>query len=315
MPDYTVDTLVDDIKTTASIPSAQPRFSNAGIINIMTRILRSKIVPMMMTVREEYFVDFEDFTIVQGNILGYPIPGKAVGMKVRDVVLMNQSGVLNMTGLPRLSLEQVSGYYFGQVVPFGFYIQNNNVILWPPNQTTPSNTLRMYYLRRTNTLTESSNCGQIDFIEANIVTLKDPPPADWEVGTLLNAIDDQPGFNTIADDLIISEISANNVTIITTDGVFDVPNGLTDNYWLANLGFSPIAQVPVEIQQLLVQATALEILKSLGDTKGYQKLKVEYKELVKYAMDVITPRADGNFKKVISGGNAIADWCGFRWRS
>ena len=308
MIDYTVDTLVADVKTTASVPAAQPRFSPDGIIAIMTRILQSKIVPMMMSAREEYFVDYQDFRIVQGNTTGYPIPSAAVGMKVRDVVLVNQSGVLNLTSLPRLSLEQVSGYYFGQVVPFGFYLQGNNVILWPPNQTTPSNTLRMYFLRRTNVLTASANCGQIASVLGNVVTLKDLPPVAWAASETLNAIDNYPGFDTIANDLEIMLIAGQDVTLSDA-------SDLLPGHWLALEGYSPIAQIPVEVQQLLVQATALEILKSLGDTEGYQKLEAEYAQLKNYCMDILTPRADGNPKKCVSAGNGIADWCGFRWRS
>lgn len=308
MIDYTVNKLVTDVKTTGSVPSAQPRFSTDGIIDIMTRVLQSKIVPLIMGAREEYFVDYEDFHIVQGNTTGYPIPSDAVGMKIRDVVLVNQSGVLNLTGLPRLSLEQVSGYYFGQVVPFGFYIQNNNVILWPPNQTTPSNTLRMYFLRRVNVLTSSSNCAQISTIAGNVCTCEAPIPSSWAVGDIINAIDNNPGFNTEARGLEITAISGSDVTL---DDVTDLEEG----FWLAQEGYSPIAQIPVEVQQLLVQATTLEILKSLGDTEGYQKLEVEYKQMTQYVLNVITPRADGNPKKAISAGNAIADWCGFRWRS
>lgn len=307
MIDYTVNVLVTDVKTTASVPAAQPRFSEEGIINIMTRILQSKIVPMIMGVREEYFVDFEDFEIIQGNTEGYRIPSDAVGMKIRDVVLVNQSGVLNLTGLPRLNLEQVSGYYFGQVVPFGFYIQNNNVILWPPNQTTPSNTLRMYFLRRTNVLTSSDNCAQVSSIASLTVTCENAIPSEWEVGDTLNAINNTPGFNTEARELVITAISGSDVTL---DSVDDLEEG----YWLAQEGYSPIAQIPVEVQQLLVQATALEILKSLGDTEGYQKLEAEYAQVKNYCMNVMTPRADGNPQKAISAGGGIADWCGFRWR-
>jgi len=307
MIDYTVDQLVTDIKTTASVPAAQPRFTTDGIIKIMTRVLQSKIIPMMMTTREEYFVDYEDYTIVQGNTTGYAIPTNAVGMKVRSVGLLNQSGALNLTNLPRLSLEQISGYYYGQYVPFGFYVQNNNIILWPPNQTTPSDTLRMYYLRRVNVLTSSVYCGQVESIAGNILTLSDVP-LSWVVGDTINAIDAEPGFNTVAREREITLISGNDVTL---DDVTDI--AVTN--WIALDGYSPIAQVPVEVHQLLVQAASLEILKSLGDTEGYQKLAVEYKMLVSYVMDVITPRVDGSVKKAIPAGNGIASWCGFGWRS
>ncbi|MBK7497367.1 MAG: hypothetical protein IPI28_18930 [Candidatus Omnitrophica bacterium] len=307
MIDYTVDRLVEDVKTTASVPAAQPRFSTDGIVRIMTRVLQAKIVPMMMTAREEYFVDYDDQTIVQGNTTGYPIPSDAVGMKVRDVVLVNQSGLLNLTGLPRLSLEQVSGYYFGQVVPFGFFIQNNNVILWPVNQTTPSNTIRIYYLRRTNMLTSTDHCGKVTAILGNVLTLTNVP-TDWTTSTVVNAIDPLPGFNTLARDRAITNLSGFDVTL-------DDVTGITRDSWIAENGLSPIPQVPVEVHQLLVQGTALEILKSLGNTEGYQKLEFEYKQMTGFVFDSITPRADGNPKKCISAGNGIADWCGFRWRS
>ena len=130
----------------------------------------------------------------------------------------------------------------------------------------------------------------------------------WANGTILNAIDNEPGFNTIASNREITNISGNDVTL---DDVTDIE----EDFWMALEGYSPIAQVPVELQQLLVQGTALEILKSLGNTEGYQKLEIEYKDLTKFCKDAMTPRSDGNPKKAISAGNGLAEWCGFQWKS
>ncbi len=124
------------------------------------------------------------------------------------------------------------------------------------------------------------------------------------MGTALNAIDNNPGFNTTARLREITLIAGNDVTL---DDVTDI----AVDYWLALEGYSPIAQVPVELQQLLVQGAALEILKSLGDTEGYQKLEIEYKDLTKFCMNAMTPRSDGNPKKAIGAGNTLSDWCGF----
>lgn len=306
MIDYTVTPLVADVRTTASVPTVQPRFGVDGILKIMTRIMQTKIVPMMMTAQEDYFIDYEDFDIEQGNVTGYAIPNDAVGMKVHNVCLLNNSSVLNMTTLPRLSINRISGYYFGQVVPFGFYIQNNNVILWPPNQTSPARTLRMYFIRRTNVLVDPDECGQVDSIATDVFTMSNVP-TDWAVGSVLNAIDAEPGFGTTARSLTISNIAGSDVTLSPYANV-------AETNWLALNGYSPIPQVPVEAHELLVQGTALEILKSLGNTEGYKKLMVEYKEMTGFVMDSITPRADGNPKKAISGGKGIAEWVGVRWR-
>jgi hypothetical protein len=304
--DYTVDVLLGDVRTTASIPNVQPRFDDPGILRIMTRILQTKVVPMIMACREEYFVDYLDYTIIQRNLVGYAIPPNAIGGKLRSVVLVNQSGLLNLTTLPRLSLEQIGGYYFGQVVPFGFYIQNNNVILWPVNQTTPSNTVRLYYLRRANELIGTASCAKVLSVAGNDVTCVAVPGA-MITGSVVDGIDDLPGFGVLANAQTISNVSGDTITI--TDA-----SKLSEGDWMCPSGYSPIPQIPVEAHQLLVQETALEILKSLGDNDGYQTLMVEKKELTGFVRDSLSPRADANPKKCKSGGNAIADWCGFRWR-
>ena len=304
--DYTVDVLLGDVRTTASIPNVQPRFDDLGLLRIMTRILQTKVVPMIMACREEFFVDYKDYAIIQRNLIGYAIPSNAVGMKVRDVCLVNQTAMMNITTLPRLSLEQIGGYYFGQVVPFGFYIQDNNVVLWPVNQTTPCNTIRLYYIRRSNELIETTYCGKVLSVAGNDVTLVSVP-GDFGTGFVVDGIDDLPGFGVLANAQTISNVSGDTITISDA-------SKLSAGDWICPTGYSPIPQVPVEAHQLLVQETALEILKSLGDQEAYQALMVEKKELTAFVRAAMTPRADANPKKCISGGNAIADWCGFRWR-
>ena len=304
--DYTVDVLLGDVRTTASIPNVQPRFDDPGILRIMTRILQTKVVPMIMACREEFFVDYLDYPIVQGNLIGYAIPSNAVGMKLRDVCLLNRASMMNITTLPRLSLEQIGGYYFGQVVPFGFYIQNNNVILWPVNQTTPCNTIRLYYLRKANRLIETSYCGKVLSVAGNDVTLVSVPGA-FVTGYKVDGIDDLPGFNTLVNSQTISNVSGDTITI--SDASL-----LSEGDWICPSGYSPIPQVPEEAHQLLVQETALEILKSLGDQEAYQALMIEKKELTQFVKNAMTPRTDANPKKCISGGNSISDWCGFRFR-
>jgi len=299
---YTTDELIDDVRTTASIPEAQPRFTDDGLLKIMTRVLQSKIVPMMMACRKEYFVTFQDYEIDQGNTTGYKIPSDAVGMKARAVVLLNQASALNMTNLPELSLEQVSGYFYGQYVPFGFYVQNNNIILWPPNQTSPTNTLRIYYMARTKNLVYAENAGQVEVIAGSVLTLSNVPDT-WTTGNLVNVIYGDPGFETVLSNAEITNISGSDVTL-------DVVTDISVGDWVALQGYSPIAQVPIEAQQLLVQATSLEILKSLGDTEGYQKLEIEYQQMVKYVMDVISPRVDGSPEKAISSGSGLMDYTG-----
>lgn len=301
---YVVDNQVTELGVIVSRPNVDLQYSDDEIVEILDRVMRSKIIPLVMTVREEYFVTYQDFDLNVGDSNAIKIPTDAIGMKLRQVAQVASNQPQNVVTMPRLELEQVNGTFPNQPIPQGYYIQNNSILIWP--LPIAQMTVRVYYLKRPLKLTLSTNCRQILEIDTvtNTVTLSGDVPSDWETGDSFSATSSEPGFESTT----ITPLTVNGSLMTFTD-VTDTELEVGD--WIATLGYSCISQIPVELFELLTQGGACEYQKGLGDTEGYQKLKVDYEDLKKSALDVITQRVEGVNKKVTTNGNGIADWCGY----
>jgi hypothetical protein len=297
---YTTTQLIASIKRRASMPTSQQLFTDQAFIDLATDEMESNIVPMIMSVREEYFVKEIDYTITASQI-AYAIPPRAIGMKLRDVVLVTNPNTpqYSISSLPRLNLEDISNDVGSPyITPVGFYLKNNDVILYP----TPANTgtyLRLYYLERPLTLCTTSNAGQITSINTgtNEVTLSFVPN-DWVVGDTINAVSSVPGFQTT---VVSAEITALSDPTVTLDSVDDLSVG----DWISLEGFSPIPQIPVEAQIVLAQATAVKCLEALGDREGMAAAERKLEQNKHDMLTMLNPRVDGAIQKVTNAGTGI----------
>ncbi len=299
---YVIENQVTDLGVIVSRPNVDLQYSDTEIIEILDRVLRSKIVPLLMSVREEYFITYTDYTIEQGDTTGIPIPTDSIGMKLRQVAVVGNNQPQSVVSMPRLTLEQVNGTFPSQPVPQGFYIQNNSIIIWPV--PTAQMIIRLYWLKRPLKLTASENCRQIVSIDtgAETITLSSDVPDDWSAGSF-SSIRSTPGFDS--QTIVATAVNGSLMTFADVDSYdFEVGD------WIAQLGYSNIAQIPIELFELQTQGGACEYQKGLGDTEAYQKLKVDYEAIKSDCLTVITQRVEGVNKKITTNGNGIADWTG-----
>jgi hypothetical protein len=287
MIDYTTTNLIKVIKRRGSLPTNQRLFDADDFVALANDELQMSIVPLIMSVREEYFVVSEDFDIVPGQA-GYDIPSDAVGMKLRDVSIVGSDG--NAQTLPRLEPENTNNMY-------GFDICNNQVVLSPVPLS--SKILRLSYMRRPNLLVTTANAGKIISIDQNTkeVTLTFFP-STWQTGDLVNAINPMQPFETVAHDL---EIQNAALPVLLLDSV----EGLVEGQWIALNGESPIPQIPVEAHSVLAQATVVKCLEALGDEKGIAVAEAKLKQNKADLLILINPRVDSSLKRITSNGNIM----------
>ncbi len=164
--------------------------------------MRSTIAPLVMAAQEEFWVTNID-TPVLANTYNYTIPQRASFATWRDVVFVDSNGMeINMTNLSPEYLKLT--YPAGGNPPlyvFGFVLQNDQVILWPPNGGTPTQyQLRMKIKRRPNYLTTNTNCGIISGINTltNVVTLSQADTT-WTSATTFDIIPNAPQFTSRRD--------------------------------------------------------------------------------------------------------------------
>ncbi len=296
---YTVDNLLTSLKNRGLPPTSQSTFSTDQFIQVMSEELQAYIVPLIDSVSEEYFVVNYDVPFSAGT-LAYNVPSRAVGGKLRDLVLVDSNG-LEMS-VPRLRPEDVKvrGIY-GSAPSFGFYLRGNQVVFWNGNTNAPLPpypTLRFKVVRRPNILTAAANCGQILTIDATrkILTLANAGTT-WTTGSTFDVISNTPGFSALGEDLTINTLAG---FVLTFDNAVSTDVAVGD--WVALANYSPIPQIPVEAFMLLAQYGAAKVLESMGDLAGMGAALKKAQAMEVKLMGILTPRVEGSVIKLASRG-------------
>lgn len=307
-PDYTTDqsalSLVKSVYRHALSPNAVNLLQPEDVIAFLDEELRSTVVPLILAAQEEYYVQNYD-QAVQIGVYSYSIPPRAAFATWRDIVFVDPNGnEINMTNLPPEYLKVT--YPAGGMPPlytFGFVMQNDHILLWPPNGSLPTNyILRMKIKRRPNNLTSVDNCGQITAIDTNTnqVTLANAP-ADWTTSTTFDIIPNSPQFTSRGDDQTISAITGN---ILTFDSL---PTGMIVGDWVCPARMSCVPQIPYDMFSLLVQRGVVRMLEALGDTQNLQIAERRYQDMAVDFARTVSPRVEGTPKKIVSR-NTPAWW-------
>lgn len=289
---YTTDQLIQAIKRRGSIPSTQALFTDQQFIDIATDEMELTLVPALMAVNEEFFVQYTD-TVVPTSASPYAleIPTQAIGMKLRDVVWVDApNGALR--NLPRLELERISSAEpVGELSYSGFMLQANQVILTP---STSGGTLRLYYFARPLTLCLLQDAGKVTSVDTvnNILTL-DNLPNGWQPGHTVNVIGPTQPFATKVQSTEITVVSSPSLTLASVDGI-----AVGD--YVALEGYSPIPQLPVEAHKILAQAAVVKALEAMGDVQGMQTAEAKLQQNLTSMLTLISPRVTGEVKKVVN---------------
>lgn len=300
-PQYDVENLIKTIKRACAVPTSQLTYTNEDFAALANDMLQTEVVPLMMSAREDYFVTFEDVNSPADGVI--PFPAKAVGSKLRNVCYISQLRPLILINLPRIDLDVVAGVGFYNLWTLaGFYIQGENLVLYPTSSVPTNTPIRMYYYRRTLVLAPPENYGRVESVDemTNTIVLDYVPP-DWEVGTVLNTVGSQPNFLITNEAAVITGASSPSIILDTVEGI-QVGDYVTEE------GYSAVPQIPIEAHNYLAQLTAAKALEGLGDREG---MKAAYEEALKLKTSLlvmVSQRVDGSVKKVINptGGLRVA---------
>jgi hypothetical protein len=306
-PDYTTDAsaqaLVSSVYRGCLSPNAQNTQQPADIIAFLDQEMRTTILPLVLAAQEEFFVTNYDQPVLQG-VTTYTIPKRAAFATWRDVVFVDNNNLeINMSMLSPEYLKLT--YPAGGNPPlyvFGFILQNDKIILYPPTLSTPTQyRLRMKVKRRPNNLTETLNCGQVTAINTGtrVVTLTNVP-VTWTTADTFDLIPNSPQFTSLQDDATITLINGNNITFTTlpvdATGAFSLKVG----DWVCPSQMSCIPQVPYDMFPLLVQRGIIRTLESLGDTQNLQVAERRYADQAADFARTVSPRIDGAPKKIVN---------------
>ncbi len=306
-PQYNVEELIENIKRRCSVPTSQLTFTNEDFTALANDEMQGEVVPLIMSTREEYFVDYVDVSTTASGYI--PFPEEAVGAKLRSVCYVQQSSPLVLTNLPRIDLDVVAGVGFASMNTLaGFYIQGNDLVLYPESSVPVGTTIRIFYYKRTLVLADPSNYGQVVSIDSgNNTIVVNFVPSSWAIGTELNSVSSRANFQVTNSLVTIVNLSDPSI-------ILDSVEGIEVGDYVSETGFSAIPQIPIEAHPYLAQLTAVKCLEGLGDRPGMETAQAKADILKKNLLVMISQRVDGSVKKVMnpSGGLRLNSGLGRR---
>lgn len=295
---YTTADILTSVKKRGVIPTSQKTFSDDDFVRFMDEELRLQIVPMLIRLRENYFVDVYDQSVVAGQDT-YDLPPRAIGMKVKNVYYVDDQG--RPFELARIDIDDIPYLQNSSTETVGepryFYFKDNYVILLPvPNNST--GTIRQYYYLRRNELIQTTACGQITASASGDLTLNNVPTS-FTTAQVYDIVKGTPGFQTLASDLTASAVTTSDITF----SVGDVPSAVAVGDYVCLAQQSPIPQIPYDIFPLLSQRALVRALRGISDTVGADKAEADMKSLQDATEHLLSDRADEQSKKIWSPNN------------
>ena len=221
-PWMTSDTLVESISRKISLPLSQGTFSKEDILAFATEEMFISQVPSVMIYHEEYFVWPVKVPLVP-NKTRYPIPDRAIGMKIRDLFYEDQSG--NLFEMTRIS-EDDKAFFQRQMGTYQtiskYYFESNNIVLSPFEINSPTGYLNFAIYLRPNVLVPNERAAIIQCFTKTITVDNSQVVAGDTVtinGSIFEAVASSPTANQflIAGDSLGT--AANLASVITISGI------------------------------------------------------------------------------------------------
>jgi hypothetical protein len=299
--------LLADVRRSGMFPDSAPGgVSDADILAQADKELQSRLLPLVLAVREEFYVQQTLQPIVGGQQF-YRIPGRSIGNKLRDVLLQMSNNTL--TSLPRIAPEEVAelAYQPGQY-PWGYYLESDSVMLMPAPQSTNGAQLLMKYLLRPNRLVihndnQSPHVETVTDIGSGLRRIDYTGNHNFS-GARLDIVSVNPPFRTVMIGVVPVASAAGHIDVNVSDlpSDFNTANfggGAPQGATISLAETSPVVQLPPELFNLLCQRTLCRLLQAVGDLESLQSAEAQAAAMERGALTLITNRTEGEPKKVM----------------
>jgi hypothetical protein len=180
-PWKTADKIIEDVKRKIAAPISQNTFSDLDILAFADEEMQVAQVPSVMMYNEEFFV-YTQRVPLQKNVTKYPIPSRAIGMKLRDIFYADENG--SLYEMTRISPDDKSFFQNGMSKFPGsskiFYLENNNVVISPNGELEAEGYLIFSYYLQPNQLVKSDRVAFISSF-STAVTIDNANLSDGDI--------------------------------------------------------------------------------------------------------------------------------------
>jgi hypothetical protein len=252
---YDTARLISQVNIKATLP--QGRYTDSEILDTSNDILMSQMVPLILNLKEEYYVAKATQSIVAGAA-SYAIPSNSFGLSLREVKILNSTSLVD---LQRIDPGDIDTTNTG--TPNSFYLEGQNVVLYPTPQVS-GNTLVLSYYKAPSELVLTSATATITAIASGVVSCV--PPTTWTTANRFQFTSRENGHRVLGSALTASALTTSSITF----SVSDIPSTLAIGDSVSLYGFASYLEIPDNCFPLMVQMVANEFLENLGDAGPLQ---------------------------------------------
>lgn len=274
-------------------------FTDADLIAHANNEMASRMVPLVMSVNEEFYVQTVNIPIVAGKT-AYRMPSRNAGAKLRDVTWVQGATI---QPLFRIEPEMLSRWVSGAAgTPQGFYLEAGALNLVPA--PTASGVLRMRYFVRPGAFTvTAADFGVITAVTTNTSTDGAGVFAGTFSGSLtLSATEDiiafRPPFEYLAINATNFTFAAPNISMVSDGATSTMSPNVAVGDYITKPDLSPILQLPVELHSLLAQRVVCAVMEALNYGDRLKAAEAVYARMEEAALRLISPRVDSAPKKM-----------------
>jgi hypothetical protein len=301
------DDLLRSVKRAITVPASQPLLQDPDFYELMDEIISSRVVPLLESLDEEYFVTVSSVALVDSQ-QDYDIPYRAIGRGLRDLQVEDSSG--NRRSIPKIALEDAQQYASGGDL-VGFHFLGDKVRLLPRFTTAPSYTLQMWWRLPPSKLQAASAAAKIASISTGVSETTytcTSVPSTITSSTACDIVRARSGSPILALDKTPSSVSGTQIVFAAAD----VPSGVAVGDYISLAGCSPVIQnVPNEMMALLRSYASYRVLVAIGDFDAAKVVEGDIGYEEKNIKSLLQPRIEGEPTVIINRqglvrGNRVA---------
>jgi hypothetical protein len=249
---FSVNDFLKRVRSKASIPNSDKRFNDEYLLDLAEEGIFLELYPIIMTTREQYFLDYKDMEPDSNNRI--LIPNRAYNNKLYSLQHLNGDNVCN---IPLLDDDDLENSYN----PYGFKFIGRYIQFYSDS----IDKVKLSYYRKHNKLVTVDNTTVVLSLSGTSITVGDG--SLFEVGDKICNVDPNSGV-VLNDEVLITGISGNELFL-------DVENiNISDRISIQDT--TTYFSLPDSYVYLLVNLVASKIYSELGDTENYQISMNEY---------------------------------------
>lgn len=270
------------------VPTYQPRYSREDLLAFATEEQRSKIVPEILSLNQNYFLKKETLSIPPLTDVSQ-FPNRSTGRKIREIwwnrgypAMLQDRYVLKLLNVADSILydETASGD------PQGIIVEADRFRFLP--KPLNGGFVTFFYYQRPSALVLPEKTAVIQTAVSNVLTLSTLPQT-FVTGAYIDITQARNGNEIIYKDLLIQNIIGNTI-YLDLGGLSFTNVSLGDVASFANE--TSLIQLPDEAVDVLVQAVALRIIQGLNFPEQEKSTQMQYDTKLNAMQTVMTPRID-----------------------